>query len=245
MINATVLLSAWSAAASDIYISSRFLFFLARRGHAPKFFASLTRYPPADGHDLAGSETDEEDSDEEEEEGGDIPHVIDISFTDSGSLTQGMEMLYVEHNHSVSAGNLSEATEEGVQVSVLPVNGASDDSGLEAEGVGMHASLPSRRTTGEQLDVEAATPKKRAPLFVLPLRAVFGSASVGLLCFLGATSGATPEAVRTCVIRRPRSVISMTSDFIPAGFQLVDRGHEYRVTSVMGRHVVHVLEVRR
>jgi amino acid transporter len=39
------LISAWSAAASDVYISSRFLIFLARRGHAPGFLALLTRYP--------------------------------------------------------------------------------------------------------------------------------------------------------------------------------------------------------
>ena len=43
--NATILLSAWSAAVSDIYIGSRFLFFLARRGHAPAFLAHLFRYP--------------------------------------------------------------------------------------------------------------------------------------------------------------------------------------------------------
>ncbi|CDO72292.1 hypothetical protein BN946_scf184970.g144 [Trametes cinnabarina] len=41
LVNACILVSAWSAAASDIYISSRFLFFLARRGHAPSFFGHL------------------------------------------------------------------------------------------------------------------------------------------------------------------------------------------------------------
>jgi yeast amino acid transporter len=45
LVNAAILVSAWSAAASDIYISSRFLFFLARRGHAPTFLATLTRFP--------------------------------------------------------------------------------------------------------------------------------------------------------------------------------------------------------
>jgi yeast amino acid transporter len=44
-VNAAILISAWSAAASDVYISSRFLFFLAREGHAPAFLAFLTRYP--------------------------------------------------------------------------------------------------------------------------------------------------------------------------------------------------------
>ncbi|KAH9919155.1 amino acid permease-domain-containing protein [Epithele typhae] len=45
VLNAAILVSAWSAASSDIYISSRFLFFLARRGHAPTFLAHLFRYP--------------------------------------------------------------------------------------------------------------------------------------------------------------------------------------------------------
>ncbi|KAI0073009.1 hypothetical protein K474DRAFT_1604052 [Panus rudis PR-1116 ss-1] len=43
IVNGAVLLSAWSAAASDVYISSRFLFFLAERGHAPSIFSSLIR----------------------------------------------------------------------------------------------------------------------------------------------------------------------------------------------------------
>ncbi|KAI0738821.1 amino acid permease-domain-containing protein [Daedaleopsis nitida] len=77
VVNAAILLSAWSAAASDIYISSRFLFFLARRGHAPSFLAHLFRYPrgravhssqsdsdtDGDGHesDLSGPDSDSDD----------------------------------------------------------------------------------------------------------------------------------------------------------------------------------------
>ncbi|KAI0698129.1 amino acid permease-domain-containing protein [Cytidiella melzeri] len=45
IVNAAILLSAWSAAASDIYISSRFLFFLAKNQHAPEIFSFLRRYP--------------------------------------------------------------------------------------------------------------------------------------------------------------------------------------------------------
>ncbi|EKM49844.1 uncharacterized protein PHACADRAFT_214364 [Phanerochaete carnosa HHB-10118-sp] len=72
VINAAVLLSAWSAAASDIYISSRFLFFLARRGHAPQLFASLVRYPrgatsdgaaPQSGEEVLSSDDDDDDDD--------------------------------------------------------------------------------------------------------------------------------------------------------------------------------------
>ncbi|TBU26120.1 amino acid transporter [Dichomitus squalens] len=73
MINAAILLSAWSAAASDIYISSRFLFFLARRGHAPTFLAHLFRYPRARAvpqsdselSDLEGGSDDDSDDSEQ------------------------------------------------------------------------------------------------------------------------------------------------------------------------------------
>ncbi|KAI1789950.1 amino acid permease-domain-containing protein [Ganoderma leucocontextum] len=58
VVNAAILLSAWSAAASDIYISSRFLFFLARRGHAPTFLAHLFRYPRARAVHSSQSDSD-------------------------------------------------------------------------------------------------------------------------------------------------------------------------------------------
>lgn len=46
--NAAIFVSSLSAATSDIYISSRFLFFLARCGHAPSFFGLLVKYPSDD-----------------------------------------------------------------------------------------------------------------------------------------------------------------------------------------------------
>ncbi|RPD71597.1 hypothetical protein L226DRAFT_537868 [Lentinus tigrinus ALCF2SS1-7] len=63
VINAAILLSAWSAAASDIYISSRFLFFLARRGHAPTWLAHLFRYPRHGPVHSAQSDSDTDRSD--------------------------------------------------------------------------------------------------------------------------------------------------------------------------------------
>ncbi len=63
MVNAAILLSAWSAAASDIYISSRFLFFLARRGHAPTWLAHLFRYPRHAQVRTAQSDSDTDRSD--------------------------------------------------------------------------------------------------------------------------------------------------------------------------------------
>ena len=60
--NASILISAWSAAASDIYIGSRFLFFLARRGHAPAFLGHLfklnARRSVADAESSDGDTTD-------------------------------------------------------------------------------------------------------------------------------------------------------------------------------------------
>ncbi|KAI0823275.1 amino acid permease-domain-containing protein [Trametes gibbosa] len=75
LVNASILVSAWSAAASDIYISSRFLFFLARRGHAPSFLAHLFRLNETrkvETHDEASegdasSNASDTNSDDEEE----------------------------------------------------------------------------------------------------------------------------------------------------------------------------------
>lgn len=74
-----IIVSAWSAAASDIYISSRFLFFLARRHHAPSFLASLLKYPQPSSSPLVES-TDSESDD-------DIPSVIDIRSPQSLLVT--------------------------------------------------------------------------------------------------------------------------------------------------------------
>ena len=77
VVNAAILLSAWSAAASDIYISSRFLFFLARRGHAPTFLAHLFRYPRARAVHSSQSDSDSDgdgdsSGDEDEDSDSDI-----------------------------------------------------------------------------------------------------------------------------------------------------------------------------
>ncbi|KAI0369433.1 hypothetical protein BV20DRAFT_968017 [Pilatotrama ljubarskyi] len=74
VVNASILISAWSAAASDIYISSRFLFFLARQGHAPSFLAHLFRLKQSNVVETHGSEGEASDvsgsnSDEEGESG--------------------------------------------------------------------------------------------------------------------------------------------------------------------------------
>ncbi|OSX57087.1 hypothetical protein POSPLADRAFT_1036975 [Postia placenta MAD-698-R-SB12] len=92
-INAIIMLSAFSAAASDIYIGSRFMFFLARRGHAPGFLASLIKYPQ---DKTSAQEVEEEDTDSDEEEDTDSDeeedwHSAIESFTNANSTKHSDE----------------------------------------------------------------------------------------------------------------------------------------------------------
>ncbi|KAI0671245.1 amino acid permease-domain-containing protein [Trametes maxima] len=83
MVNACILVSAWSAAASDIYIGSRFLFYLARQGHAPSFLAHLFQLNKAqvaearqrDSEDT--SDSSQRDSGDEGSELGDQPSSVE------------------------------------------------------------------------------------------------------------------------------------------------------------------------
>ena len=89
-VNAAILLSAWSAAASDIYISSRFLFFLARRGHAPNFLAHLFRYPSSRAvrSSQSDSDTDRNDrSDADSDSDDDTGACSDSSYLIPARLT--------------------------------------------------------------------------------------------------------------------------------------------------------------
>ncbi|KAI0629930.1 amino acid permease-domain-containing protein [Trametes polyzona] len=90
LVNASILISAWSAAASDIYISSRFLFFLARQGHAPSFLAHLfrlNRSQPVETHGSEGEATDASDtnSDSDDDEGS-----VAEELRESPSLEDGL-----------------------------------------------------------------------------------------------------------------------------------------------------------
>ncbi|PIL34845.1 transporter [Ganoderma sinense ZZ0214-1] len=92
VVNAAILLSAWSAAASDIYISSRFLFFLARRGHAPTFLAHLFRYPRArtvHSHSTQSDSDSENDADSDSE--GDID-IAEVGRDDTDTVLSDEEM---------------------------------------------------------------------------------------------------------------------------------------------------------
>ncbi|KAI0642859.1 amino acid permease-domain-containing protein [Trametes meyenii] len=89
VVNACILVSAWSAAASDIYFGSRFLFYLARQGHAPSFLAHLFQLNKAqvvearssgteDTSDTSQQDSGDESSDESDsEEPGDEPSSVE------------------------------------------------------------------------------------------------------------------------------------------------------------------------
>lgn len=196
-----MLLSAWSAAASDVYISSRFLFFLARCHHAPQFLASLVRHPytppqPVESEDEL-TETDSEDE-------RDFPPVIHITRESTTSLDN-----IVEHDDSAVAEPLLDSLFESPDItpgtsnfSLTPqpsdVDNEKADVRVEVieafgDSEGGDATVPPT-TRGENVE-EAGIGRHKESLFVLPLNAVLVSASVGLLSFLGSATGNTATTV--------------------------------------------------
>ncbi|GJE92572.1 amino acid permease-domain-containing protein [Phanerochaete sordida] len=186
VINAAVLLSAWSAAASDIYISSRFLFFLARQRHAPQIFASLLRYPrvPRVPQAPPEAEPSESGSDAEDEHGGAAEDVPEVHVDGPDDAAWTPEELY---------GPLKSPqllSTQAVHVSVYPVSGSTSTlasgsaTALPATEDGVRQPTPCPPPTPPEEDPADARAK---PWFVLPLNAVLGSAAVGLLAFLNIT----------------------------------------------------------
>ncbi|TCD65856.1 hypothetical protein EIP91_002117 [Steccherinum ochraceum] len=198
IINAAVLLSAWSAAASDVYISSRFLFFLARCHHAPQFLASLVRHPSSKVAPRAESEDELTDVDSDDDD-LDSPPVIHITRESLASLNEASG----EEDGDVvqpllSTANLfdsPDATPGTSNFSLTPQPSDIDDEKAEVRvevveaGSGPDGDEPTRVENVE----EAGTPRRKEPIFVLPLYAVLVSASVGLLSFLGSVTGNTAE----------------------------------------------------
>lgn len=191
VINAAVLLSAWSAAASDIYISSRFLFFLARQHHAPQIFASLLRYPrdtqPAHAEPVE-SDTGSDSEEVDERPLDDIPEV-QVEGPDDGALTDdelyadwkdAQFRLMPEPQVSVLPATASSSTLASTSAVMLP---APAEEHL-VRGPTPRGTPPAPPSPPEE-DPEPVTPRK--PWFVLPLNAVLGSAAVGLLAFLNVT----------------------------------------------------------
>ena len=182
--NGAILLSAWSAATSDIYVSSRFLFLLARRGHAPQFLAHLIRYPWCET--TSAEHTEDEDTDDDYDDVILIerrsPIIIDASEMDITESHRGNN-LRKEQDKNNSLGSLSSANRR-----------------------------PSSRN--EKVTVDEPPHEEKKPWLVLPLAAVLVSSSVGFLGFLttsGPDSGA-PQAVSKIVVllstspRRPTNV---------------------------------------
>ncbi|KAI0345540.1 hypothetical protein BDW22DRAFT_884668 [Trametopsis cervina] len=168
-INAAILLSAWSAASSDIYISSRFLFFLAKNRHAPEIFSYLRRYPrpetPPSPHGV-----DSEDAEQEQE----IPDVDDLDDDELPQLSSALE-----DNRRRRLSHIRRVRPEEDQVSVY---GSEDNESVRPS---VRLATDHGGSTHTDVDVESLGDKKQ-PWFVLPLYAVLASASVGFLSFLSA-----------------------------------------------------------
>lgn len=186
IINAAVLLSAWSAAASDVYISSRFLFFLARCNHAPQIFAFLFRYPYSTPDETvdAGPESDIDASDDDV---NDHDGAVDREVPVIG--IEGASGHSPDHIESSFKGSQDEFYED-VSVTIVPAPVSSVDDVRSVGGPTDDTVEPNSE------DIERATRKPKQPWFVLPFFAVIGSASVGMLSFLSTLHSGGTQAVR-------------------------------------------------
>ncbi|KAK7682321.1 hypothetical protein QCA50_014525 [Cerrena zonata] len=171
IVNAAILLSAWSAAASDVYISSRFLFFLARCHHAPQFLASLIRHP---WHETA------EDSDESEEE--------DLAAVDDDELPVIDIRRFDEEESMLNARQPFRTENE----SMLMQSGSHDKEYSDTFGSGVEVHVTEVSSHIEDL-TEEHPERQKISYFVLPLAAVLVSSSVGLLSFLGTSHIASSQ----------------------------------------------------
>ncbi|KAI9068733.1 hypothetical protein FKP32DRAFT_1587420 [Trametes sanguinea] len=114
LVNASILVSAWSAAASDIYIGSRFLFFLARRGHAPSFLGHLFKLNDKRSVSAAAAEGD-----------GSATDMSDAGTTDleneRESFDYGGGPSSEHHSGSVEDGLSHHSVDEKQSTYVLPL----------------------------------------------------------------------------------------------------------------------------
>ncbi|KAL4247913.1 hypothetical protein ABKN59_006786 [Abortiporus biennis] len=173
VINAAILLSAWSAAASDVYISSRFLFFLAERGHAPAIFGlllnakgNISKISPPPGDESS----DIEDNDE-------LP-VINITFENSSLASSSVQTPSSDTEERPGSLDKNELELDEVDVQVHDAESLNHDRGLPR----IIVPIPSYAPTSSQ-------PIKKPS--VLPLPAVLASSAMGFLVFLGAPSSNT------------------------------------------------------
>ncbi|GJE92577.1 amino acid permease-domain-containing protein [Phanerochaete sordida] len=196
VINAAVLLSAWSAAASDVYISSRFLFFLARQRHAPRMFNFLLRYPQEKEHA------------ELEDEAIDNPTQAEMS---SAPFDYSKPLSYDDDPEDTSQAPKHKLT-QAIHVSTFPVSASASTLDLPEDEIPLNEEP---YVTQPYKDEECAKPpqprgrlslkrwlterwcKKDWSVFplIVPLNAVLGSASVGLLAFLNAKGTSAQAAL--------------------------------------------------
>lgn len=169
-INAAILISALSAATSDIYISSRYLFFLARCKHAPQIFAFLIKYSPFDSRTSRPPVAEHRP----------FPTSEDIPMTqlNTQEYPSGNQVAAVDDD-----SDKSDTEEEPTDINAPPEIEEVPDFPVPAE-VEQDAATPT-------------TPTQRKPWIVLPLWAVLGSASIGLLSLI---SQASVSSETVCII---------------------------------------------
>ncbi|KAI0793105.1 amino acid permease-domain-containing protein [Irpex lacteus] len=217
LINGAILLSAWSAAASDIYIGSRFLFFLAKNNHAPEVFAYLRRYPREEK--LPSETRPEDDLPDVNELDDDELQPLSTALENNERLSQqyrqraaygsrqqrSMQLLGTPATDQISVQEYKfEDSPQQVHVTVTPV----DDESFNGRSEDHNGSYPScydepnepvdgeRAAEGQDPNVDTESLRRKPPpWFVLPLYAVLATAAVGLLSFMGGGKDTNAETV--------------------------------------------------
>lgn len=184
VVNGAALLSAWSAAASDVYISSRFLFFLARCHHAPQIFASLIRYPSKPQQKVVQSHSDEDSGASDGGYGDDgDDECIDINVrARPGTPVEVSDDEYFgkDEHPKPDRQHLS----PGITVTVTPASASTSMEDLSPDAPLADGPRDDAGSDANDDVEQGSTPKEKRPWFVLPLFAVLGSASVGGIAFL-------------------------------------------------------------
>lgn len=159
----------------------------------------LIRYPYLPRQPVGGDRTsDDSESDSDDDRSPRIyitRHMDDVSDQDDAEITLPPSQDSLLFGSPANSGSslfksvASTVADKDQHVNVSIIEASPDSSGDAVD----HEIIESGDGDSEQ-QLEVIS-RERRPLVVIPLAAVFVSASVGFLSFLGSVEGSTPEAV--------------------------------------------------
>ena len=154
---------------------------------------------------MLGSESEEEEEDALSLDEEDLPPHLDTP-TDEHSVSRAFvhECSEAAERHALKTESPDRDDEIQVEIRAATPSTADFQHGpgcIQIPQPGPRVRFPVPRIVMDSpSDVEENGSPKKATLFVLPLWAVLGSASVGLLCFLDYVRGSAPEEAFTWLV---------------------------------------------